>query len=100
MGALLLEELRAFTARLQCAEAGGDAGLGIDLLDAIEALKSVGCAVQAVITDGVAASIRADRRARGLGRATATGPGTGVGGRERSDRTIACLLTVSAEAEV
>ncbi|MFC9764107.1 HNH endonuclease [Rhodococcus jostii] len=70
MGALLLEELRAFTARLQCAEAAsGDAGLGIDLLDAIEALKSVGCAVQAVITDGVATCIRADRRARGLPRA-------------------------------
>ncbi|MDI9974707.1 HNH endonuclease signature motif containing protein [Rhodococcus sp. IEGM 1307] len=68
MGALLLEELRAFTARLQCAEAGGDAGLGIDLLDAIEALKSVGCAVQAVIADGVATSIRADRKAAGLPR--------------------------------
>ena len=69
MGALLLEELRAFTARLQCAEAGGDAGLGIDLLDAIEALKSVGCAVQAVITDDVATCIRADRKAAGLPRA-------------------------------
>ncbi len=65
MGAMLLEELRTFTARLQCAEAAsGDPGLGIDLLDAIETLKSVGCAVQAVITDDVAASIRADRRAR------------------------------------
>ncbi|EID79512.1 hypothetical protein W59_13926 [Rhodococcus opacus RKJ300 = JCM 13270] len=70
MGAVLLEELRTFTARLQCAEAAsGDPGLGIDLLDAIEALKSVGCAVQTVITDGVATSIRADRRARGLPRA-------------------------------
>ncbi|QSE85155.1 DUF222 domain-containing protein [Rhodococcus koreensis] len=62
---MLLEELRTFTARLQCAEAAsGDPGLGIDLLDAIETLKSVGCAVQAVITDDVATSIRADRRAR------------------------------------
>ncbi|ANS30574.1 hypothetical protein R1CP_29730 [Rhodococcus opacus] len=70
MGAVLLEELRTFTARLQCAEAAsGDPGLGIDLLDAIETLKSVGCAVQAVITDGVATSIRADRRARELPRA-------------------------------
>ncbi|MFD9662462.1 HNH endonuclease [Rhodococcus sp. NPDC059968] len=67
MGAILLEELRTFTARLQCAEAAsGDAGLGIDLIDAIETLKSVGCAVQAVITDDVATSIRADRRARRL----------------------------------
>ncbi|MFD6056605.1 HNH endonuclease [Rhodococcus wratislaviensis] len=64
-----LDELRAFTARLRCVEAGGDAGLGIEWLDAIESLKSVGCAVQAVITDGVATSIRADRRARGLPRA-------------------------------
>nr|EJJ00054.1 hypothetical protein JVH1_2069 [Rhodococcus sp. JVH1] len=70
MGALLLEELRAFTARLQCAEAAsGDAGLGIDLLDAIETLKSVGCAAQEVITDDVATSIRADRKAAGLPRA-------------------------------
>ncbi len=64
-----LDELRAFTARLRCVEAGGDAGLGIEWLDAIETLKSVGCAVQAVIADGVATSIRADRRARGLPRA-------------------------------
>ncbi|MGW4335445.1 HNH endonuclease, partial [Rhodococcus koreensis] len=49
-----LEELRAFTARLRVVSASGDAGLGIDLLDAIETLKSVGCAVQAVITDDVA----------------------------------------------
>ena len=64
-----LAELRAFAARLRGVSADGDAGLGIDLLDAIEALKSVGCAVQAVITDGVATSIREDRRARGLPRA-------------------------------
>ncbi|MGY4779482.1 HNH endonuclease [Rhodococcus opacus] len=75
MGELMapdLDELRAFTARLRCVEAGGDAGLGIewlDAIDAIEALKSVGCAAQAVIADGVATSIRADRRARGLPRA-------------------------------
>ena len=72
MGALVaadLDELRAFAARLRCVEAGGDAGLGIEWLDAIEALKSVGCAAQAVITDGVATSIRADRRARELPRA-------------------------------
>ncbi|PBC56917.1 HNH endonuclease signature motif containing protein [Rhodococcus sp. ACPA1] len=70
MGAVLLEELRTFTARLQCAEAAsGDPGLGIDLLDAIETLKSVGCAVQAVITDDVATQIRADRKAAGLPRA-------------------------------
>ena len=69
MGAVLLEELRTFTARLQCAEAAsGDPGLGIDLLDAIETLKSVGCAVQAVITDDVATQIRADRKAAGLPR--------------------------------
>nr|WP_271213187.1 HNH endonuclease signature motif containing protein [Rhodococcus wratislaviensis] len=69
MGAVLLAELRAFTARLQCAETtSGDAGLGIDLLDAIETLKSVGCAVQAVITDDVATSIREDRKARRLPR--------------------------------
>ncbi|MEN0136092.1 MAG: DUF222 domain-containing protein [Rhodococcus sp. (in: high G+C Gram-positive bacteria)] len=61
-----LSELRAFTARLRVVSADGDAGLGIDLLDAIEALKSVGCAAQAVITDDVATNIRADRRARGL----------------------------------
>ncbi|UOT02548.1 HNH endonuclease [Rhodococcus opacus] len=72
MGELIaadLAELRAFTARLRAVSAGGDAGLGIEWLDAIEALKSVGCAVQAVITDGVATCIRADRRARGLPRA-------------------------------
>ncbi|WP_037240851.1 HNH endonuclease [Rhodococcus wratislaviensis] len=64
-----LAELRVFAARLREVSADGDAGLGIEWLDAIESLKSVGCAVQAVITDGVAASIRADRRARGLPRA-------------------------------
>ena len=75
MGELMapdLDELRAFTARLRCVEAGGDAGLGIewlDAIDAIEALKSVGCAAQAVIADDVATSIRADRKAAGLPRA-------------------------------
>ncbi|PBC49411.1 HNH endonuclease signature motif containing protein [Rhodococcus sp. ACPA1] len=64
-----LAELRAFAARLRGVSADGDAGLGIDLLDAIEALKSVGCAVQAVITDDVATQIRADRKAAGLPRA-------------------------------
>ena len=71
MGELIaadLAELRAFTARLRAVSAGGDAGLGIEWLDAIEALKSVGCAVQAVITDDVATRTRADRRARGLPR--------------------------------
>ncbi|MDI9979160.1 DUF222 domain-containing protein [Rhodococcus sp. IEGM 1307] len=72
MGELIapdLAELRVFTARLRVVSAGGDAGLGIEWLDAIEALKSVGCAVQAVITDGVATCIRADRKAAGLPRA-------------------------------
>ena len=36
----------------------GMPGLGIEWLDAIETLKSVGCAAQAVITDDVATSIR------------------------------------------
>jgi hypothetical protein len=63
-----LDEVRAFTARLRLASADGDAGLGIDLLDAIETMKSVGCAVQAVITDDVATSIRHDREARQLPR--------------------------------
>ncbi|MEU2002190.1 HNH endonuclease [Rhodococcus sp. NPDC019627] len=63
-----LDEVRAFTARLRLASADGDAGLGIDLLDAIETMKSVGCAVQAVITDDVATSIRQDREARQLPR--------------------------------
>ncbi|GAF48959.1 HNH endonuclease [Rhodococcus wratislaviensis] len=63
-----LAELRAFTARLRVVSAGGDAGLGIEWLDAIEALKSVGCAAQAVITDDVATSIRKDREARRLPR--------------------------------
>ncbi|MFC9762550.1 HNH endonuclease [Rhodococcus jostii] len=72
MGELIaadLAELRAFTARLRVVSVDGDAGLGIEWLDAIEALKSVGCAAQAVITDDVATSIRADRKARGLPRA-------------------------------
>ncbi|MFC9357362.1 HNH endonuclease [Rhodococcus sp. NPDC057014] len=64
-----LEELRAFTARLRCVEACGDAGLGIEWLDAVESLKSVGCAVQAVVTDDVATCMREDRKARGLPRA-------------------------------
>ncbi|MBC2639260.1 MULTISPECIES: DUF222 domain-containing protein [unclassified Rhodococcus (in: high G+C Gram-positive bacteria)] len=64
-----LAELRAFTTRLRCVEACGDAGLGIDLLDALEALKSVGCAVQAVITEDVAFCMREDRKVRGLPRA-------------------------------
>ena len=64
-----LAELRAFAARLRVVSADDDAGLGIEWLDAIEALKSVGCAAQAVITDDVATSIRADRKARGLPRA-------------------------------
>ncbi|MDF3308502.1 DUF222 domain-containing protein [Rhodococcus sp. T2V] len=61
-----LDELRAFTARLRCVGPCGEAGLGIEWLDAVESLKSVGCAVQAVVTDDVATSIRADRRARRL----------------------------------
>ncbi|RZL81866.1 MAG: HNH endonuclease [Rhodococcus sp. (in: high G+C Gram-positive bacteria)] len=69
MGAPDLEELRAFTARLRCGEAGGDAGLGIEWLDAIETLKSVECAAQAVITDDVATCIRAERKADGVPRA-------------------------------
>ncbi|MBC2638974.1 MULTISPECIES: HNH endonuclease signature motif containing protein [unclassified Rhodococcus (in: high G+C Gram-positive bacteria)] len=64
-----LEELRAFTARLRCVEPCGDAGLGIEWLDAVESLKSVGCAVQAVATDDVATRMREDRRARRLPRA-------------------------------
>ncbi|MFC9554690.1 HNH endonuclease [Rhodococcus sp. NPDC056960] len=64
-----LAEVRAFTARLRCVAAGDDAGAGIDLLDAIEALKSVGCAAQAVITDHVATCVRAERQAAGLPRA-------------------------------
>ncbi|MFE7419613.1 HNH endonuclease [Rhodococcus sp. NPDC057529] len=64
-----LEELRAFTARLRCVGPCGDAGVGIEWLDAVESLKSVGCAVQAVITDDVATCVREDRRARRLPRA-------------------------------
>ena len=64
-----LDELRAFTARLRCVGPCGDAGLGIEWLDAVESLKSVGCAVQAVVTDDVATCMREDRKARGLPRA-------------------------------
>jgi hypothetical protein len=64
-----LEELRAFTARLRCVEPCGDAGLGIEWIDAVESLKSVGCAVQAVVTDDVATCMREDRKARRLPRA-------------------------------
>ncbi|MGV9861725.1 HNH endonuclease [Rhodococcus koreensis] len=64
-----LEELRAFTARLRCVGPCGEAGLGIEWLDAVESLKSVGCAVQAVVTDDVATCMREDRKVRGLPRA-------------------------------
>ncbi|MFE5703719.1 HNH endonuclease, partial [Rhodococcus koreensis] len=64
-----LEELRAFTARLRCVGPCGEAGLGIEWLDAVEALKSVGCAVQAVVADDVATCMREDRKVRGLLRA-------------------------------
>ncbi len=72
MGELMapdLDELLVFTARLRCVEAGGNAGLGIEWLDAIETLKSVGCAAQAVITDAVATCIRAERKADSVPRA-------------------------------
>ncbi|MGV9865792.1 DUF222 domain-containing protein, partial [Rhodococcus koreensis] len=64
-----LDELRAFTARLRCVGPCGEAGVGIEWLDAVESLKSVGCAVQAVVTDDVAACMREDRKVRGLPRA-------------------------------
>ena len=64
-----LEELRAFTARLRCVGPWGEAALGIEWLDAVEALKSVGCAVQAVVADDVATCMREDRNVRGLPRA-------------------------------
>ena len=95
MGELIapdLDDLRAFTARLRVVSADGDPGLGIDLLDAIETLKSVGCAVQAMITDDVATNIRADRQARRLPQSEGVGvsrhklrwdaenPRTGTGG--------------------
>ncbi|SED27238.1 hypothetical protein SAMN04490239_7584 [Rhodococcus koreensis] len=64
-----LEELRAFTARLRVVSASGDPGLGIEWIDAVESLKSVGCAVQAVVTDDVATCMREDRKARRLPRA-------------------------------
>ncbi len=69
VGAPDLEELRAFTARLRCVGPCGDAGLGIEWLDAVESLKSVGCAVQAVAADDVATCMREDRKARRLPRA-------------------------------
>ncbi|MDF3304259.1 DUF222 domain-containing protein [Rhodococcus sp. T2V] len=43
--------------------------MGIEWLDAVETLKSVGCAVQAVVTDDVATCMREDRKVRGLPRA-------------------------------
>ncbi|MFE5708560.1 HNH endonuclease, partial [Rhodococcus koreensis] len=64
-----LEELRAFTARLRVVSASGDPGLGIEWIDAVESLKSVGCAVQAVVTADVATCVREDRKVRGLPRA-------------------------------
>ncbi|MDF3310445.1 HNH endonuclease signature motif containing protein [Rhodococcus sp. T2V] len=64
-----LEELRAFTARLRCVGPCGEAGVGIEWLAAVESLKSVGCAVQAVVTDDVATCMREDRKVRGLPRA-------------------------------
>ncbi|MDQ1182851.1 HNH endonuclease signature motif containing protein [Rhodococcus sp. SORGH_AS_0301] len=63
-----VDEIRLFTARLGLVEDGGSAREGIDAVTAIEALKCVGAATQAVVTAGVAASVRADRRDRGLPR--------------------------------
>ncbi|MDJ0393894.1 HNH endonuclease signature motif containing protein [Rhodococcus sp. G-MC3] len=58
-------EVMEFVVRLQAAEGLSDAPSGIDLISALETVKCAAAAVQAHVTDAVAAAIREDRKQRG-----------------------------------
>ncbi|WP_415975324.1 HNH endonuclease [Rhodococcus sp. 077-4] len=59
------DEVLRFVARLQSSDFDVDAAAGIDLISALELMKSAGVAAQAVVTDAVATTISNERRERG-----------------------------------
>jgi len=58
-------EVLRFVARLQASDIAVDAAAGIDLISALETVKCVSVATQAVVTDAVATVISTERRERG-----------------------------------
>ena len=58
-------EVLRFVARLQASDIVVDAAAGIDLISALETVKCVSVATQAVVTDAVATVISTERRERG-----------------------------------
>lgn len=64
-GLVNASEVLGFVARLRTSEFDDDAAAGIDLISALEDLKSAGSAHQATVTDAVANSIAAERKAKG-----------------------------------
>ncbi|MDV6263054.1 HNH endonuclease [Rhodococcoides yunnanense] len=59
------EEVLRFVARLQSSDLDVDAAVGIDLISALETVKCVSVATQAVVTDAVATAISAERKELG-----------------------------------
>ncbi|OZE87537.1 HNH endonuclease [Rhodococcus sp. 15-649-2-2] len=59
------DEVLRFVARLQASDVVVDAAAGIDLISALETVKCVSVATQAVVTDAVATAISAERKELG-----------------------------------
>ncbi|QII09058.1 HNH endonuclease [Rhodococcoides fascians A25f] len=59
------DEVLRFVARLQASDVDVDAAAGIDLISALETVKCVSVATQAVVTDAVATAISTERRELG-----------------------------------
>ncbi|WP_256983471.1 HNH endonuclease [Rhodococcus sp. 15-649-2-2] len=62
---LTSDEVLRFVARLQASDVVVDAAAGIDLISALETVKCVSVATQAVVTDAVATAISAERKELG-----------------------------------
>ncbi|WP_197914450.1 HNH endonuclease [Rhodococcoides fascians] len=62
---LTSDEVLRFVARLQASDVDVDAAAGIDLISALETVKCVSVATQAVVTDAVATAISTERRELG-----------------------------------
>ncbi|WP_170944562.1 HNH endonuclease signature motif containing protein [Rhodococcus sp. 14-2483-1-1] len=62
---LTSDEVLRFVARLQASDVAVDAAAGIDLISALETVKCVSVATQAVVTDAVATAISAERKELG-----------------------------------
>ncbi|WP_230594537.1 HNH endonuclease [Rhodococcoides fascians] len=62
---LTSDEVLRFVARLQASDVDVDAAAGIDLISALETVKCVSVATQAVVTDAVATAISTERKELG-----------------------------------